>query len=188
MPGCSMSDQLDSIRAEMKTIPTARLRLEIADGLRISAERIARCACAVAEIETRGEKVTGVPSGLLSLLRKVAAGKLLPNLMERLAAEPTKLDRAAKLPVETQARIASGEMVLPPINRGRDRAQNSAAGPKSHGKSLDDLLTQACDSHPRDLADMIASMILRNNRPADVLAALERDKRIRDLKAARAAS
>lgn len=96
-----MTNELDTIRENVAKMTTEQLKAEFAEGLRLARERILRLAAILAELDARNQDVSGDKS-LLKILRNIAAGKLLVDVVVRFAGRPYTLASIARLPVAKQ--------------------------------------------------------------------------------------
>ncbi len=149
--------------AEIKGLPTDQLHKEFVDGLRVTVERLTRLAVILKELEGRGEVVKGVSESLLKLLRRIADGEVMAEVVVRFADRPQTMARVARLPMEQQAEILEDESKLadlpkPRHSQGRSRRNIEDENP----------LLAAAVATPKDLACMIAEMIQRHPDPRTV--------------------
>ena len=100
-----------TLAAQLKDIPSPKLKAMLADQLRLTAEHLLRLAWIVRVLEERGEDLSDLKLGLLPYLRQIAFGQVLPEVVVRFASSPMLLGRVAALPEPDQRRLASGEAV-----------------------------------------------------------------------------
>lgn len=163
-----MNDFLLKARSEVEKMPTPKLREEFARGLQVTAERLTWLAVALHELEVaRGEKVEGVPEALLTLLRRIAGGELLPEVVVRFAGTPKTMARVGKLPVDEQEAVVSGEKP-PPEPPPRKPAKLHESGQTREAIEDKNYLAMAERATVKDLAEMIAELIARHPQPKDV--------------------
>jgi hypothetical protein len=113
----------------------------------------------VAELESRGEDLSQLKIGLLPLLRQIAAGVLLPDVVVRYAGQPAAIKQLAGMPIDEQRRYVAEELPAPPA---RVRRKNTLAEP--HGVDPDvpklGVGGVAANGNPRDIGEMAADLIL----------------------------
>lgn len=102
---------LASDAAELGSLSTADLRAELHRVLSVTAESLRRLAVIVRILEERGEDLSDLRLGLISYLRRIAYGQLVPELVVRYASHHELLRHAASLPMPDQERLANGEQV-----------------------------------------------------------------------------
>ncbi len=173
----------ESLRAEISAMKDAELRSAFREGLRLSVEHITRLALILAELEKRGERVQGVHSGLLGLLRAVACGDLLAETIVVFACAPKVLQRVGQLPIEEQERVLADpeecERLLQPRSFAKKEGNSCRASPTRLDRAM--LLSMAHTATPKDLAALIAEMIASHGSAVDVWAALAQEKPIQQL-------
>ncbi len=98
--------------------PVSQLRERLTSILARTASDLAEMAAIVAELESRGEDLSGLRIGLVSYLRRIAAGTLLPEAVVRFSGSPRLLDKVATLPIDQQRKLAGGEPVEIAVWRG----------------------------------------------------------------------
>ena len=169
-----MNDKFTVAKMEVVQWTTDRLREEFASGLRVTVDHLVRMAAILHELERRGVGVTGVPSRILSLLRRIASGKLLPETVVQFAGTPSVLAVVGRLPPERQRKMIEDDDERKDYVYGcRNRkAEDEEAGP---------FVGAAALATPKDLADTIAEMIRRNPQPAMVWELLAAHPTVRKL-------
>jgi hypothetical protein len=162
---------LQKMRAVAAQMTTEELKSDLATLLGYTADTLARLACIVSELEGRGEDLSELKIGLLPILRQIADGKLLPDLVVMLSGKPGVLFTSAKLPVSEQKKIIEGKIQPPKhynsnrkgaprgyLNDGNDDDNDDDIKPiKAEKLSIHAIANKA---GARDIADMVAEMIL----------------------------
>lgn len=81
------------------------LRRELKGLIDLTVANLQRMAALVAELESRGEDLSGLRISLLPSLRLIAAGRTLAEVVMRLADRPMLLQRVAALPITEQKQL-----------------------------------------------------------------------------------
>jgi hypothetical protein len=156
------------LRAAAANRPTDELKAELARLLGFTAENLLRLAVVVAELESRGEDLSDLKIGLLPLLRSIAAGTLLPEVVVRFAGQPRALKAVGALPLDEQRRFASGERApdLPKPFRNAGGGLRPPFAPRAGGGDSDpapafDGPAVAAAGNPKDVGELAAEMVLR---------------------------
>jgi hypothetical protein len=124
--------ELDRVRAQVHAWDTERLKQELAQGLRVVRERLLTLAAVLAELDARGEEVTG-DRHLLNLLRKIGSGELLVDAVVRFAGRPSVLASVAAMPVTEQGRVVGEtDEEVEERFRTRKRAARPAPAARPH--------------------------------------------------------
>ncbi|MGA2032311.1 MAG: hypothetical protein ABSG68_08660 [Thermoguttaceae bacterium] len=89
----------------LSTAPTEELRSRLSGLLARTADDLREMAGIVAELERRGEDLSGLRLGIVDHLRRIAAGQLLPEIVVRYAGYPQLLRVATSLPLPDQERM-----------------------------------------------------------------------------------
>jgi hypothetical protein len=129
--------------------------------LGFTAENLLRLAVVVAELESRGEDLSDLKIGLLPILRQIAAGTLLPEVVVYYAGKPLAMKRIAALPpAEQRAYVeAKGELEPPLMTAGKPHAGYRSAADTS-GPDRPNVAGMAAKGNPRDVGETAAEMIL----------------------------
>jgi hypothetical protein len=90
---------------------TERIKHELAHTLGLTANSLRRAALLVRTLEERGEDLSGLRLALLSHLKKIACGQLLPEVVVRFAGKPLLITLIGNLPIDDQRRLSSGDPV-----------------------------------------------------------------------------
>ena len=88
-----------------------QLEQALASELRATTEHFIRLASIVRVLEDRGRDLSNIRLGMMTYIRKIAYGQVVPDLVAQYQDKPLVLDRLAQLPPPEQARIASGGTV-----------------------------------------------------------------------------
>jgi len=177
----SVASNRASLREELEALPTDTLKKQLSNTLGLTARHLMRLAVIVAVLEDRGEDLSALKNGFLSVLRKIATGELLPDLVVLFAADPHKIQTAAKLPVEEQREILSGRRSIPDRKRSSTRSSGSVGRipePTAGCNAPNPLRNIAAAGNPRDVAETAAELVLACKNPSEaaafLIAALER--------------
>jgi hypothetical protein len=106
----------------------AELRQALAEAMAYTAASLLRTALVVRALEEKGEDMSEFRVPLLTYLRRIADGRLLPSVVARFAEHPTLISRASRLTLLEQERLASGETV-PLVVRHESRFDVRQADP-----------------------------------------------------------
>lgn len=94
------------LKAELSARPTDELVRELIGLLGYAAEKLQRMAFIVQELESRGHSTAAIRDQfLMRQLRRIAAGDLLPEVVQHFLGNPTVIDALARLPVAEQRRL-----------------------------------------------------------------------------------
>jgi hypothetical protein len=181
---------------DVSKMSTADLRKEFADGLRLNAERLQRMAAVLVELEKRGERIDG-PASLLTMLRRIAAGELLAEVVTRFAGAPKTASRLGKCPVAQQRRLLNDEKALAAFMQNQQATSHATRFGKGKRRPSDDdeeeesndtdkklkesPLKSAAHATVKDLAALIADMIQAHPHPDQVWAQLCRESAVKRL-------
>jgi hypothetical protein len=102
----------------LSAMGTDQLRKELSRAIELTARNLMRLALIVRALEERGEDLSDLKLGLLSYLRQIAYGSVLPEVVVRFAESPSLVKAIAALPAPDQARLAAGESVPLVVARG----------------------------------------------------------------------
>ncbi len=161
------------------------LKDELARLLGFSAENLLRLAIVVRELESRGEDLSGLKIGLLPVLRDIAAGLLLPEIVVRYAGEPWAIRKLTGTPLEEQRQIADGTRHFEPLPPSRPRekvfGEREPAKAYTHyepqGRPMPSARNMGAVGTPKDIAELAVEMILQCPQKREV--AVEVLKRLR---------
>lgn len=107
----------------LSEMTTDQLRKELSRALDLTARNLMRLALIVRALEERGEDLSDLRLGLLTYLRQIAYGAVLPEVVVRFAESPTLIKAIAALPMPDQTRLAAGDpvdLVVPRGEHGHD--------------------------------------------------------------------
>lgn len=149
---------------------TDELKKELADLLGFTASNLVRLAVVVKELEQRGEDLSGIKLGLLPILRQIASGKLLPEIVVMYAGQAALIKKISTMPLEEQKQVVSKQRIvtLPPP---RVKPANNTIGRRTLVLKDDDgegvkgtvqstIHGIALSGNPRDVGAMAAELIL----------------------------
>ena len=105
-----MSDIVKNI-TDLESMRTEDLIRELKNCIEISVAQIVRMAQIVRILEDRGHDLADIRLGMLSHLRLVAYGQLLPEALAKLQGSPFLLKRVASLPIPDQRKIIEADAV-----------------------------------------------------------------------------
>ena len=89
----------------LSAVPVADLKNRLSGLLARTADDLREMAAIVAELERRGEDLSGLRLGIVDHLRRIAAGQLLPEIVVRYAGYPQLLRVATGLPLPDQEKM-----------------------------------------------------------------------------------
>ena len=176
-------NELDTIKTNVKAMSTETLQQEFAEGLKVTRDRLLRLSAVLLELESRGVSVEG-DKHLLKLLRQIGSGSVLVDVVVRFAGRPYNLASIKRLPVEEQREILSQSDADIDIdnrfrNERKQRQQSGAPRGQTTAKIEAEYPFFAAEvAMPKDLAAMIASMILRHPDPEAVVEELWRQRKL----------
>ncbi len=151
---------------------TPTLKAELANALRLTAERLRYLAAIWAELERRGEDLSALRYGMGKCLSRIAAGSLRPEIVVAFSDQPRTLDRIAVLPLASQQTIivngAPEWSVLVEMTGGRRVETKKASGKRMDAKVVQSPIAMASSANSRDVAEMILKMIQSNGDPGDI--------------------
>lgn len=110
MPAAALAGELPTV-PELQQMSTQTLRAELAQSLTMTARHLRRLAVIWRELESRGEDLTDLRTGLAIYLPQVASGQLSADAVIRYAGQPLLLRSIATLPPQDQDRLAAGQTV-----------------------------------------------------------------------------
>lgn len=163
--------EVKTLRAGMAHLTAEQLRADFEKGLRIARDQLIRLAAVLTELDSRGETVEG-NKDLLKMLRRIASGELLPEVVVQFAGSPTVMRRVGRLPVKEQeeALATDAEDIRQDLLR---TYSHKARGPNSSacGEELPSLTSMAAHASPGDVAEMCMELV---NAAEDPRAVAER--------------
>ena len=98
---------------ELSSKSTKELKKELSHLLGLTAANLMRLALVVKVLDERGENMAAIQGGFLLILRRIANGELLPEVVVLFAGEPEKILRASKMTLEEQADVIDGKLEMP---------------------------------------------------------------------------
>lgn len=182
LPGHDTDDEDLRILAAMST---AKLRAELSRVLDLTAKNLMRLALIVRALEERGEDLSDLRLGLLTYLRQIAYGQVLPEVVVRFAESPLLVRAIAALPGPDQRRLASGEPVPLVVARGEHGHDIRMADPlKMTGEQIRQVFGKG---RLRDEAEQVLMMEgsagkkISRSRPRNKVGSIMVDRRNRGL-------
>ena len=161
---------LDTELSCLKELSVNELRQELAKSLVVTAGAIVRMAAIIRLLEERGEDLSDIRVGMIHMLRRVASGQVLPELVAKMHGLPSLLKRVARLPIPDQAAIVEDKTI---------KVSTVEDGRHTHRLLHVMKMTPAeirrvfADDHIRDVAEQVSLMEQeepkRVNRPAVVV-------------------
>lgn len=172
---------IEALRAKVATWSVDALREELANQLALSVENITMLAVIISELEARGDDLSAFKMGLLPILRKVACGEIVPEIVVQYADRPAVMKSIARLHPEEQKLIASGQKKYnPPAPKPRivrpyrapEKEEDDDVTPRvvesvvKHAKSVlqesTTVIGVASQGSPRDVAELAFNVIHGN--------------------------
>lgn len=160
---------LESVRAELSKKTTPQLKDELKRVLQLTSGSLVRLATIVQILEDRGEDMTFIASGFLMVLRRIAIGELLPDLVIMFSSQPQKIIQASKMPVEEQKKVLNGQATIPDRKKSMPKP---GKGYVDHRDTDDGIPGLATHGTPKDVGHMAASIILKSEQPEIAASAL----------------
>lgn len=148
----------------VKKLTSKQLQTELAKGLSLVRDRLLRLAAVVAELDSRGEVVPG-DAGVLNMLRKVAAGQLLVDVVIRFAGQPQVIGRVGRMSASEQADLLKESDET--IGKRFGKPKNNPNGGLSVQRSLREMAEAGT---PKDVADACLELVEHSRDPATVAA------------------
>lgn len=145
---------------------TQDLKSELATLLGFTAQNILRLAVVVNELENRGEELKAIRMGLLPILRKIAAGEIIPDVVVLYAGQPGLLKTVARMTLDKQQDLVTNKITFAEL-----RTQKTPAPKKQRRIDYDEnenkpgLAAIAAKATPRDIAAMAADLIAKCSDP-----------------------
>lgn len=146
----------------LRDLTTDDLRAELGRMLSVSADNLARLAAIVRTLEERGDDLADLKLGLVDLLRRIAYGQVLPELVARYGVGSLLVKRAASLPLPDQRRIAAGEPVRVLVIEG-GKIDHRTVPPEKLTRS--ELMQVIGDGHLRDDGEQRGYLIDQDRKP-----------------------
>lgn len=166
-----------------KESSSADLLVILEKGLRLSVEGLVQAAAAYVELESRKE-APKIEAKFAKMLRRIASGEVLPELVVELVSEPLLLRRACKLSLETQRSLLLHPDRLSDLRRAQPRIVNSSNSNCDNDEmGAVDHFSFAGRCSPRDLAEAVVDAILRGSDPKLTWEFVQSDRRLRKLNA-----
>lgn len=155
--------EVRKLRSGLRHLTADQLRADFEKGLRIAREQLVRLAAILAELEGRGEAVDG-NAHLLKMLRRIASGQLLPEVVVTFADSPATMERVSRLDVDGQrAALADPEGEKKAV---RERRKDKPA--VSRQPAVGSLAGMVAEALPADVAEMCLEAIRASSDPQAV--------------------
>jgi len=167
------SEVIELMKKELESYSVSELKTELSHCFDLTKEYLVRTALCLQELEKRGEKVDGIDYSILKILRKIASGEVLPELVIEFADSPKVLSKLIKEPVEKQEEILSDE------DKKKEAKKPGRYTPRADREYNPIAVVKNADA--RDLADMIVGMIEKHSHPDQVWDLIVHDARIKQL-------
>jgi len=157
--------------AEIDTMPnvsdwtTERLKECLARGFLVIRSRMLEMAACLQELESRGEKVDG-DKFMIRLLRKMAQGELLVDVVVRFAGRPYTMASVARLPVDEQQQLLGKTDAE--VEKQFHRPKGHKHPPEKCQSTAPNLFGIAANASPGDVAEMIMKIIEKSRDPKAV--------------------
>lgn len=104
-------ESVEQARVALRNHSVQQLREELARALTMTAQHLVRLAAVWAELESRGEDLSDLRTGLSVYLPQIADGRLDAEAVIRFAGLPTVLRSVSALPLDRQRALSRGEPV-----------------------------------------------------------------------------
>lgn len=163
---------LAQLRSDLENESTDALKKLLSDLLGLTADNLLRLAVVVNILEERGEDMSALKGGFLDILRKIASGQLLPDLVVLFAGEPAKIVRASKMPIPEQRKILNGKTTIP------DKKPNQHRPNIYEPRPIANIIEHGT---PREIGERAAGMVVACKRPSDAVIFLLAELRKHDL-------
>lgn len=103
-------------RSDLSRVATEDLRRELAQAIGITAKTLGYLAHIWRELESRGEDLSDLRTGLMAYLPLIADGRLEPELVVRCAGQAMLLKAASEIPLPEQRRLLDEGAVVAEID------------------------------------------------------------------------
>jgi hypothetical protein len=127
----------------LEKIDTQTLKNALSEALRLTAEHLLRLSLIWAELERRGEDLSALKTGIGVYLSKIAAKRLLPEVVVRYAGEPGIINRLSSYDPAIQQTVLDGG-AMPWANRPKAIESNG------HASSISSNSDRQPSASPRD--------------------------------------
>jgi hypothetical protein len=156
---------------DLAAVDTVSLKSELANALKLTASHLSYLAAIWAELEKRGEDLSGLKMGMGVWLARIAAGTLLAEIVVMYAGEPSVLRRASLLTTGQQQHVVeSGQLpwvkeLKKPKSYRPPKADDEEDGDELLGPAPERLLGIAKHGSVRDVALLILEMLKASDDP-----------------------
>ena len=154
---------------------TADLRAELSTALRLTVRHLIYLAAIWRELESRGEDLSELRSGIGAYVASIAAGRVIPETVVAFADRPATLRRVAALPVAEQRAIASGAPVPQSQPRKVKKAKRAKAARVETGPQVPAFAAMARAGTPGDVVAMCMELVRASANPEEVATRLMRE-------------
>lgn len=152
------------------------MKSELASLLGFTATTLLRLAVVVNELENRGESMGGIRMGLLPILRKIAAGEILPDAVVLYAGKPGLLKALGKMTIEKQKELVEGKITyLPEAIEATNRSKPTNQPVRyetvfSSGECRELNISQIVETaSPKDIGEMAINLIMKCSNPKNAM-------------------
>ncbi len=150
---------VEQYQQEYASYSVEKLKAELLRLMNFSVENLIRMASIVSELDGRGVLMGGMNISIMPMLRAIARGRLLPDIVVKFSGEYDKIKRAGRLTIREQQEIASGSKELAePAKRTRvayTKHLEAAPPPKAltvRKQQITDANLPPLKPNPRDTA------------------------------------
>lgn len=168
MDSLALPSEWVDLHRQLEPLSSQQLRTELAWRLGLTASNLLRLAVIVHILEARGDDLSAFNGGLMDILRRIALGELLPELVVMFSGEPDKIKRAGKLPLAAQQEIVAGRKPMPAKPdryQYRPKPRGRVAAPAPSTARPNPFHQMATTGLPRDVGETAAEMVLASTDP-----------------------
>jgi hypothetical protein len=105
--------RISDMMSEAESSTTPLLKKQLCDLLGLTAENLIKLSVVVHVLEKRGEDLSQIKMGLLPILRNIASGSLLPEVVVMYGCQPGTMKLIAALPVDEQREVVEKRRPAP---------------------------------------------------------------------------
>lgn len=139
--------------AELSELDLSQLRDEFAKAMIVTVGGVIRLAAIVRVLEDRGEDVSDIQFG--HMLRRVACGQVLPELVVKLQWQPRLLNKVAMLPIADQRTVAEDRPIKVATVENGARTHRMV---RLMQMSPDEVRRVFAKDHIRDVGEQVSMM------------------------------
>ncbi len=154
--------ELEKFQQKAHKLTTEKLQEEYSLGLRIVRDKLLWTACVLGELDKRGLTVEG-DRFFMKLLRSIATGKLLVDVVVRFAGRPVTMAAVAGMEPEQQQEIM--EMTDEQVEERVRAAKPPRTQKQRQASAMPSLIEAAGNADPKDIAEMCASLVCASKDP-----------------------